>query len=130
MTHTTTDTRPTITTQVVILALGVGILLVGLVLGLVYLAGPDGRTDVLQWLSGIGVIITTALSGTAVAQVRKVGQVAAKIDGQTNGVLDQRIQAGVSAVLADHGFQPVQTGISGEAASTVPPGQIRGYVAE
>lgn len=121
MTSTTPTTRPTVTTQVVILALGAGILLVGLVLGLVYLAGPDGRSDVLQWLSGIGVIITTALSGTAVAQVRKVAATTTKIDQQTNGVLDSRIQAGVSAALADHGIP-----LARRADDTGEPGDVTG----
>lgn len=103
MSHTDTNTRPPVTTALVVLVLGLALLVVGLILGLVYIAGPDGRGDVLAWLSGVGSLLATALSGTAVAQVRRVAQVTAKIDSQTNGVLDGRIRAGVSAALADHG---------------------------
>lgn len=110
MSHTdTTDTRPPVTgPALVVLVLGLALLGVALILGLVLIAGPDGRTDVLSWLSGIVPIIGTVLTGTAVAQVRKVAQTAAKIDKQTNGVLDARIRDGVSAALVDHGIPPAR----------------------
>lgn len=131
MSTTSTETRQPVSTQLVILVLGVALILVGLILGLVYLAGPDGRSDVLQWLTGIASLIGGGAASTALVQLRGVKQVTSKIDQQTNGVLDQRIEAGVSKVMADHGFTPVQTGIAtGGSASPVPPGQVRGYVAE
>lgn len=111
MSHTSTTTepaRPTISTQLVVLILGTAAIVAGLILGLVMIAGPDGRTDVLTWLSGIVPIVGTVLTGSAVMQVRKVAATAAKIDKQTNGVLDARIRDGVSAALVDHGIPPAR----------------------
>lgn len=121
MTTTTPTTRPTVTTQVVILLLGLAVLLVALILGLIWLAGPDGRSDVFQWLTGIGTLVAGGAASTAVVQVRKVAATASKIDQQTNGVLDQRIQAGVSAALADHGIP-----LARRSDDTGEPGDVTG----
>lgn len=126
MSHSTTnETRPPVSAGLVILILGAALIAALLVFGLYALAAPGDRPSVLQWLTGLGTLAASALSGTAVAQVRKVSQVASKIDKQTNGVLDARIRDGVSAALVDHGIPLARrTGDTGEPgdepASDVP----------
>ena len=108
MSQTAPPTPPKITTQVVVLVAIVALLVVVLILGLVYLGGPDGRSDVLNWLSGLGALVASVLSGIVAAQVRRVGANVAKIDEQTNGILTQRIREGVAQTFADHGLLPMR----------------------
>ena len=98
---------PAVSTTTVILVLGIGILVLALILGLVYLTGPDGRTETLQWLSGVFAVVASVTSGGVAVQVSRVRREQASaanavdvVREQTNGGLDQRIRSAVSDALS------------------------------
>lgn len=106
---TPTSAAPRLTTQAVVLIIAVVFLIVGLVIGLVYLAGPDGRSDVFAWLSSVLALVASGGAITGVVQNRNLATTVAKVDAQTNGVLDARIANGVHAALVKAGVAPDQT---------------------
>lgn len=84
---------PSVTTPVVVLILGGGVLVLLLVIGLVYLAGADGRASVLDWLSNVLLLVVSGTSTGALVQARK-----ARV--QTNGSLDVRMRQAIADALA------------------------------
>ncbi len=110
-TPTPTPSKVGLTTQAVVLIIAVAILVVLLVLGLVYEAGPDGRGDVLAWLSSVFALVASGLGLTGIVQNRNIAATVTKVDKQTNGVLDARIADGVHKAL-------VKAGVTGDDSST------------
>lgn len=87
-------------TSGVVLVLGSGLLLVGLVLGLVFIAGADGQADVFTWLSSVFALVAAATGTGAVVQSRRLLSNVDTVREQTNGSLDARIEAAMSRVVS------------------------------
>lgn len=98
-------------TQGVVLWLGTGSLGVALLLGMYYMAGTDGRTDLLAWISGLVSLLGAGGAVGAMVAARKSNNVAhdikrtvGVIDARTNGALDQRLVDAVTAGLIAQGI--------------------------
>ena len=87
-------------------------------LGLYALTPLDQRADMLRMvatplgglLAAVGAGASAKLARDARAETAKQTPVIEKIQRQTNGVLDGRIQDGVRAVLEDAGLMPATLG--------------------
>ena len=97
------DKAPTVATSTatVVMWLGAGALVVILLLGLSYMAGPDGIGDVLGWVTGLAALLAGGSSAAALSKVRRIEGGVETVRRQTNGVLDERIKNGVAAALAE-----------------------------
>lgn len=96
-----------LSTGAVVLVLGLALLVVLLVLGLVFLAGPEGQQDMLRWISSIGALLSSSLSALALAygrrtsrQGKETADAVATVQHQTNGALDARMQKAIEQALA------------------------------
>lgn len=81
-------------------------LFVALVLGLVWLAGPSGRSETLAWLSGVFALVASGFSAASVYQNRQLSSSVETVRTQTNGSLDARIQTAIAQALAAVGATP------------------------
>lgn len=95
--------RQSISTASVVLILGLALIAVGLIIGLVYLMGPDNGEGVLRWVTGLITLATGGAAGGAALMARRAVSGIEVVRQQTNGVLDQRIRDNVASALADHG---------------------------
>ena len=109
---TTSPTRPSaglpaIPTSTAVLLAVLTLALLGFILGMVIIVGPEGREDTQQWITSLLAGVGTILSGTALAQVQRVarGQVATHesvttVQHQTNGRLDQLMAETTETIVA------------------------------
>lgn len=81
-------------------------LVVLLVLGLIWLVGPDGQADAFAWLGSIAALVASAFGIVGAAQNRQLAAGVQRVAHQTNGALDARIEAAITRALIAAGAAP------------------------
>lgn len=108
MTSTKPNTTTGPSTASVVLVLGLAVLAVALILGMVLIAGGEGRSEVLSWLTSILGLVAAGTGTGAVVQSRRVLAGVQVVQQQTNGSLDRRIAEQMTRVLDER--LPMPTG--------------------
>lgn len=95
-----------LSTSAVVLVLGLAVLIVGFVLGLVWLAGPDGDQEALNWVSSVASLIAGSFAASATVMgvrnaraTKSITEGVEQVQQQTNGALDARLRAAILAAL-------------------------------
>lgn len=114
----TTSTPGRISTASAVLILGLAFLAVLLVLGLVWIMGPENGEPVLRWVTGLVTLATGGAAGGAALMARRAASGVEVVRKQTNGVMDQRIRDGVTQVLTEAGLVDRRTSPSRAIDST------------
>lgn len=104
-------TKPAVGTAFVTLILGMTVIVAALILGLVFISGPEGRTETLTWIFNILTLLGVGGVGLKQHQQTKVTEV---IKHQTNGHLKDVVREQFAAVLAEQAGDGIHRAEAGE----------------